>query len=146
MTNQNSTPNPRYFFSREQRVRKGVEFQAVYQSKLYAADGVLVLNAARQAKPSSDKPSPSRLGLSVSKKNGNAPKRNQWKRQIRQAFRLYQHKIPAGWDFVVRPKKDAPFCGKSIQKSLPRLIKKVLQKEKIGKSKTRKQQGRSDGK
>lgn len=149
MTNKNSTPKiDRYFFSKEQRVRKGVEFQAVYNSKLYAADGILVINAVQRHPQDgqSQSSAKSRLGLSVSKKSGNSPTRNKWKRQIRQAFRLYQHKVPNGWDFVVRPKKGAEFCGSAIQKSLPRLIKKVLQKDKISKSKEKKQQGRANEK
>lgn len=149
MSDQNSSPpNKRHFFCKDQRVRKGVEFSAVYGSKLFAADGTLVINAVKRQEDSciSKADGPARIGLSISKKVGNAPTRNKWKRQIRQAFRMYQHRIPKGWDFVVRPKKDASFDPKAIQKSLPRLIKKVLQKAKITESKRGKKQDRADGK
>jgi ribonuclease P protein component len=48
-----------------------------------------------------------RLGLSVPKKVGSAPKRNRIKRFVREAFRLMQHDFPAGAGYdivvVVRP-------------------------------------------
>jgi len=42
-----------------------------------------------------------RLGLSVSRRVGNAVARHAIKRRIREAFRLSQHDLPAGYDLVV---------------------------------------------
>ena len=46
-------------------------------------------------------PPPARLGLSVSRRVGNAVVRNGWKRRLREAFRAVRGQLPAGQDYVV---------------------------------------------
>ena len=43
----------------------------------------------------------SRLGLTVSRKAGNAVRRNRWKRRLREVFRRNKPALPIGYDFVV---------------------------------------------
>ncbi len=86
----------------------------------YAADGVLVLCAM-----ASETDQPARLGVTIPKKTGPAVVRNRWKRLIRESFRTQQHELPAGYDFVVRPKKGAQANWDEIQASIPRLARRA---------------------
>ena len=109
-------------FGRELRIRTPREFDRVYAARIYAADDVLVVNgdANGLAHP--------RLGLSVSKKFGNAVMRNRWKRLIREAFRLSLERLPPGIDLIVRPQKGAPPDFAAISGSLPALAARIARR------------------
>ena len=113
---------PDQSFSRRLRIRTAAEFDRIYKSRNFAADDVLVVNGM-----ASDLPHP-RLGLSVSKKVGNAVVRNRWKRLIREAFRLSRTSLPAGIDLVVRPQKGAEPELAAIAKSLIALAGRIARR------------------
>ena len=111
-------------FTKEMRLRTQAEFDRVFATKLYQADGVLVINAAR------NELGRTRLGLAVSKKAGKATVRNRWKRLIREAFRLQRAELPVGLDLVARPKRDAEPDFAAVQESLKRLAWRLARKTK----------------
>lgn len=85
----------RYTFRRKHRLSNSLEYQAVYNGKLRKDQWPLTV----YGKPNGlNHP---RLGLSVSRRVGNAVTRNRIKRLIREAFRSMQHDWPTGFDIIV---------------------------------------------
>lgn len=109
-----------YRFSKQVRVRRSEEFTFAIRRGKCAADAVLVLFAV-----ASDPGRPPRLGITIPKKTGNAVTRNRWKRLIRESFRTQISDVPAGFDYVIRPKKNAILNWIAIKKSVPRLAQRA---------------------
>ncbi|MEN0109975.1 MAG: ribonuclease P protein component, partial [Planctomycetota bacterium] len=78
---QDGVATPPRGFPRSRRLLKGEEFDAAFAAKLSAGDGVVVVHARPNGLGHA------RLGMAVSRKVGNAVRRNRWKRLLREAFR-----------------------------------------------------------
>ena len=110
-------------FPQSRRLKTPAEFKRVFDRKKSVADAVLVIYAAENYLPHS------RVGLSVSKKVGNAVVRNRWKRLCREAFRLNQHELPSGFDFILIPRSSTtePTLQR-VEESLKSLVGQVVRR------------------
>ena len=109
----------RYTFSKDQRVRGRLEFAAVFDAKVRQSRGPLTMYALP-----TDGNSP-RLGLSVSRRVGTAPRRNRIKRLLREAFRLMQHDFPRAYDVVIVVRPHEPLILAEYQRMLSALMVKL---------------------
>ena len=87
---------------KEQRIKKNPEFQLVFRHGSSMANRQFVLYQLKKKDQESF-----RLGLSVSKKVGNAVVRNQVKRYIRQAFLELSPQLQSDVDYIVIARKPA---------------------------------------
>lgn len=96
----------RQTYPKSHRLGGRLEFAAVFDARVRESRGFLTV----YARPN-DLPHP-RLGLSINRKVGTAPRRNRIKRLLREAFRLMQHDLPVGYDWVVvvRPHEPVPLA------------------------------------
>src|SRR5688572_20071284 len=106
---------------KSRHLRSPAEFAAVYDAKVRESRGPLMA----YAKPN-DLGHP-RLGMSVSRKVGIAVRRNRIRRLLREAFRLMQHDLPAGYDFVVVVRAHEPAMLADYQKLLSGLFVRLHQ-------------------
>jgi ribonuclease P protein component len=114
--------SPSARFPAASRLKRQGDFAAVFAGGKVATDGVLVIHAIRG--PSTG----CKLGLSISKKVGNSPQRNRWKRLIREAFRRNALQLPQQLWLVVRPRRGAAPEFHAIQNSLLKLTRQLERK------------------
>ena len=103
------------------RLRTTEKFGRCYDSGFRAGDNHLLLFAATNDQRHV------RVGVSVSKKNGNAVRRNRKKRLLREAFRLCQHALPA-LDLVLVPRQSDQSTLNDYQSSLVTLTNRLAKR------------------
>ena len=101
-----------YALPKSRHLRLPSEFAAVYEAKTRESRGPLTVYALPNALGFP------RLGMSVSRKVGTAVRRNRIRRLVRESFRLLQHDLPQGYDWVVVVRAHEPLILAEYQKLL----------------------------
>ena len=97
----------RLTFPKSARLLKSSEYQRLRQNSRRFAGQSLVIYYQLSSRPDS------KLGITVTKKFGNAVKRNLFKRRVREAFRQCRHQLPPGIQLNVLPRKDPTYFSLS---------------------------------
>ena len=108
-----------YTFPRTHRLSGKLQFAKVFDARVKESRGPLGVFA----RPNElDHP---RLGLSVSRRVGTAPRRNKIKRLLRESFRLMQHDLPRGYDLLIVVRPHEPLTLAKYQKLLSGIVVKL---------------------
>ena len=109
-------------FGKHEHLRLREDFARIFAMRCSASNGLLVIYVAGNGLRWS------RLGVSVSRRLGNAVMRHSITRRIREAFRLQKELLPIGLDIVCVAK--APACDRTndVSASLRVLAAKAAQK------------------
>ncbi len=109
---------------KHERITRRTDYARVFAQRRSSADDVLIVYVANNGLAWS------RLGLSVSKRIGNAVRRNYVRRRIREAFRTLKADLPKGFDIIVvaRPKAGDRMCDAAG--SLAALVVKAIHRRR----------------
>ena len=101
------------------RLRKNMEFKKVYTGgkNFWNRNLVLYIKKNNLEEP--------RLGITITKKVGNAVVRNKIRRRIKEIYRLNLHKIKGGYDLIIIPKKNVvDISFKDLESALNHILKR----------------------
>lgn len=105
-----------YSFPRSHRLSKREEYARVFDARVREARGPIMMYALPNGLPHP------RLGISLSRSVGIAARRNRIKRLLRESFRIHQHDLPTGYDFVVTVRPHEPMILAEYQKLMTALM------------------------
>lgn len=111
-----------FTFGKQDRLLSPIDFKRVYERKCSVSNQSFIVYGCANALGRA------RLGLSVSRKFGNAVARNRFKRLCREAFRLTREELPQGFDFVILPRSTKELTLELAKESLLNLTQAVTKR------------------
>src|SRR6266542_3293112 len=116
------SPTKPFAFRPAEHLRRPSDFRRVYDRRRSVSDSWLIVHACENGLPHL------RLGLSVSRKVGQATHRNRLRRLYREAFRLTRHEMPTGLDLVLIPRGPEEPPLEELKRTLPHLVKQLARR------------------
>lgn len=111
------TKSVRYKLPRTMRLKGKILFNQTYKEGKRRTAHPLTVHAVRR-----EDNGPAKMGISIGVRCGNAVQRNLIKRRLREAFRLMQHEVPIGFNFVVVVKPHVPLTLEGYGTRLRQLL------------------------
>ncbi len=115
-------PVARLRFPRAARVRLRGEIRRAYDRGIRVTNALLVLWGVENGLPFS------RIGLIVSRRHGEAVRRNRIRRVLREAYRLSRAALPVGVDYLCAPQPGARIELAACRESLERLAAQIARR------------------
>lgn len=111
-------------FSKQDRICKRNEINRVFELGKSASDNIMHLymlanNLGR-----------SRLAVVISRRHGNAVRRNRVKRLCREAFRTSRDKLPQSYDYVINPRVGVELTLEATKRSLQDLSERIVSEQR----------------
>jgi ribonuclease P protein component len=119
-------------FAKESRLLRARDFERVFAARSSASNSCIALYGARNGLGHP------RLGITVSRRVGNAVTRNRWKRMLRESFRLSQDKLPA-LDLVCIARAPSPPPLNELREALTELTALIAKRLKASSSRSEKE-------
>ncbi len=109
--------------SKQDRISKRSEINKVFELGKSASDGIIQLYmlANNLGRP--------RLAVVISRRHGNAVRRNRVKRLCREAFRTCRDKLPQSYDYIINPRVGVELSLEAIKRSLQDLSVQIVSEQ-----------------